>query len=57
ENLSANNFSSIFGILNGTCNYILSRMTNEGIDFSEVLREAQAQGFAEADPTFDIEGI
>lgn len=57
ENLSANNFFSIFGILNGTCNYILSRMTNEGSDFSEVLRDAQAQGFAESDPTFDIEGI
>lgn len=57
ENLCANNFSSIFGILNGTCNYILSRMTNEGVDFSVVLRDAQAQGFAEADPTFDIEGI
>jgi len=57
ENLCANNFSSVFGILNGTCNYILSRMTNEGEDFSDVLRDAQAQGFAEADPTFDIEGI
>lgn len=57
ENLCANRFSSIFAILNGTCNYILSRMTNEGDDFSVVLKDAQAQGFAEADPTFDIEGI
>ncbi len=57
ENLCANNFLSVFGILNGTCNYILTRMTNEGADFSEVLRDAQANGYAEADPTFDIEGI
>ncbi|MFA5517286.1 MAG: homoserine dehydrogenase [Desulfuromonadales bacterium] len=57
ENLCANNFRSILGILNGTCNYILSRMTNDGADFSEVLRDAQANGYAEADPTFDIEGI
>src|SRR5512146_2283182 len=45
------------GILNGTCNYILTRMTDEGAEFSEVLKDAQAQGYAEADPTFDIEGI
>jgi homoserine dehydrogenase len=57
ENLCANNFRSVFGILNGTCNYILTRMTNEGHDFAEVLRDAQAHGYAEADPTFDIEGI
>jgi homoserine dehydrogenase len=57
ENLCANNFFSIFGILNGTCNYILTRMTQEGADFSEVLADAQAQGYAEADPTFDIEGV
>ncbi len=57
ENLCANNFRTVFGILNGTCNYILTRMTNEGDGFAEVLRDAQAQGYAEADPTFDIEGI
>jgi homoserine dehydrogenase len=57
ENLCANRFGSIFAILNGTCNYILSRMTNDGDDFTVVLKDAQALGFAEADPTFDIEGI
>ncbi len=48
---------SMFGILNGTANYILSRMTSEAAPFKEVLRDAQQQGYAEADPTFDIEGI
>lgn len=57
ENLCANRFRSIFGILNGTCNYILTRMTDEGAEFSAVLKDAQAHGYAEADPTFDIEGI
>ncbi len=57
ENLCANGFHSVFGILNGTCNYILTRMTNEGADFSAVLKDAQAKGYAEADPTFDIEGV
>jgi homoserine dehydrogenase len=57
ENLCVNRFRSIFGILNGTCNYILTRMTNEGADFADVLKDAQAKGYAEADPTFDIEGI
>lgn len=57
ENLGVNRFRSIFGILNGTCNYILTRMTNEGADFADVLKDAQAKGYAEADPTFDIEGI
>ncbi len=57
ENLCANNFRSVFGILNGTCNYILSRMTKEGADFSAVLKDAQDKGYAEADPTFDIEGV
>ena len=55
--LAANNIKSIYGIVNGTCNYILTLMTNEGRKFDEVLREAQAKGYAEADPTFDIEGI
>jgi homoserine dehydrogenase len=57
ENLCANHFRSIFGILNGTCNYILTRMTNEGAEFAEVLQDAQSRGYAEADPTFDVEGI
>ncbi|MBN2644756.1 MAG: homoserine dehydrogenase [Desulfuromonadaceae bacterium] len=57
ENLGANNFSAVQGILNGTCNYILTRMTENGEDFSLVLGDAQKLGYAEADPTFDIEGI
>ncbi|PLX81907.1 MAG: homoserine dehydrogenase [Desulfuromonas sp.] len=57
ESLCANRFGSVFGILNGTCNYILSRMTSEGEDFDLVLKDAQVQGYAEADPTFDIEGV
>lgn len=55
--LAANNIRSIYGIVNGTCNYILTLMTNEGRKFDEVLKEAQAKGYAEADPTFDIEGV
>ena len=57
ENLCANRFRSLCGILNGTCNYILTRMTDEGAEFATVLKDAQAHGYAEADPTFDIEGI
>src|SRR5262249_51385996 len=57
EGLPANPVLSAFGIVNGTCNYILSKMTYEGLDFSMVLKEAQAQGYAEADPTLDIEGM
>jgi len=57
ENLGANRFSAVFGILNGTCNYILTRMTREGAEFENVLADAQAKGYAEADPTFDVEGI
>jgi homoserine dehydrogenase len=57
EGLAANNILSIYGIINGTSNYILTKMTNEGKAFSEVLSEAQRLGYAEADPTFDIEGI
>ena len=56
-NLAANNFTTVLGILNGTCNYILTRMTQEGADFAAVLKNAQELGYAEADPTFDIEGI
>ncbi len=57
EGLVANRILSITGIMNGTANYILTRMTDEGIPFAEVLQEAQRLGFAEADPTYDIEGI
>ncbi|MGK2945443.1 MAG: homoserine dehydrogenase [Desulfuromonadales bacterium] len=57
ENLGANNFSAVYGILNGTCNYVLTRMDEDGEDFADVLVEAQRQGYAEADPTFDVEGI
>ena len=56
EALAGNAVSRVFGILNGTCNYILTRMEAEGIGFDEVLRDAQRLGYAEADPTFDIEG-
>lgn len=57
EGLSANNISGLHGILNGTCNYILTRMEREGLPFDEVLADAQRIGYAEADPTFDIDGI
>lgn len=57
ENLCANTFTSIFGILNGTCNYIFTKMTDEGEDLEPVLKQAQEKGYAEADPTFDVEGI
>ncbi len=56
EGLVANRILSCHGIVNGTCNYILSRMTDAAEDFSAVLADAQALGYAEADPTFDIEG-
>lgn len=56
-NMAANHFGTVLGILNGTCNYILTRMTQEGADFSDVLKTAQELGYAEADPTFDVEGI
>jgi homoserine dehydrogenase len=56
ESLAANHIKSIYGIINGTANYILTKMTDEGLDFEEVLREAQEKGYAEQDPTFDIEG-
>ncbi len=57
EGLVANNIHTVMGIMNGTANYILSRMTDEGLPFDHVLKEAQAHGYAEADPTYDIEGI
>jgi homoserine dehydrogenase len=57
EGAAANRIERIYGILNGTCNYILSTMEATGRDFGEVLAEAQALGYAEADPTFDVEGV
>ncbi len=57
EGLTANRIEWIAGIINGTSNFILSEMRDKGLAFDEVLREAQARGYAEADPTFDIEGI
>ena len=57
EGLSANRIQWIAGIINGTTNFILSEMRDKGLDFDVVLRQAQALGYAEADPTFDIEGV
>ncbi|RMH62272.1 MAG: homoserine dehydrogenase [Zetaproteobacteria bacterium] len=57
EGCAANAIQSIYGILNGTCNFILTKMEQEGAAYDAVLREAQALGYAEADPTFDVEGI
>lgn len=57
EGLAGNTIESIYGIINGTSNYILSRMTREGASFESVLKEAQQAGYAEADPTFDVAGI
>jgi len=57
EGLTANRIEWIAGIINGTTNFILSEMRSKGLDFAEVLKEAQRLGYAEADPTFDIEGI
>ncbi len=56
EGLNGNSFTRIYGILNGTCNYILSRMEDDRLAFDECLREAQRLGYAEADPSFDVEG-
>ena len=57
QGLSANNIESLAGIINGTSNFILTDMKEKGRDFDDVLKEAQALGYAEEDPTFDIEGI
>ena len=57
ESLQGNDIRRVYGILNGTCNYILTLMEREGRTFADVLKEAQAQGYAEADPTFDIGGF
>jgi homoserine dehydrogenase len=56
DGLSANHIQSIKGIMNGTCNYMLTKMTNEGVDYDEILKEAQNLGYAEADPSFDVGG-
>ncbi len=55
--LSANHIESVVGILNGTCNYMLTKMINEGVSYEAVLKEAQELGYAEADPTFDVGGF
>jgi len=55
--LSANHIESIKGIMNGTCNYMLTKMINEGAQYDEILKEAQELGYAEADPTFDVGGF
>ena len=57
EGLIANHIESIYGILNGTCNYILTRMENDGLSFDDALAEAQSAGYAEADPALDIDGV
>ena len=57
EGLAGNSIARVYGILNGTCNYILSRMELEGLSFAECLADAQKLGYAEADPTFDIGGF
>ena len=56
ESLTGNTVSRVYGIMNGTCNYILTRMWEEGISFDDCLKDAQRLGYAEADPSFDIEG-
>ncbi len=56
EGLAANKITKLYGILNGTCNYILSTMEETGRDFGDVLKEAQEKGYAEADPTLDVDG-
>ncbi|MBO6949461.1 MAG: homoserine dehydrogenase [Rhodospirillales bacterium] len=57
EGLAANGITRVYGILNGTCNYILTEMRDTGRSFDDVLEEAQKLGYAEADPTFDVDGI
>ena len=57
DGLSANHIKSIQGIMNGTCNYMLTRMINDGIKYDDILKEAQDLGYAESDPTFDVGGF
>lgn len=56
DGLSANHIESIMGIMNGTCNYMMTKMSNEGVAYNDILKEAQELGYAEADPTFDVGG-
>jgi len=56
DGLSANHIESIMGIMNGTCNYMMTKMTNEGVSYDAILKEAQELGYAEADPSFDVGG-
>ena len=57
DGLTANHIQSIRGIMNGTCNYMLTKMINEGVDYDTILKESQELGYAEADPTFDVGGF
>jgi len=57
DGLSANHIESMMGILNGTCNYMMTKMANEGVAYDAILKEAQELGYAEADPTFDVGGF
>jgi homoserine dehydrogenase len=57
DGLSANHIESIMGIMNGTCNYMMTKMTNDGVAYDAILKEAQELGYAEADPTFDVGGF
>src|SRR5947208_8312764 len=56
EGLAGTQVNRVYGILNGTCNYILSRMEHEGLSFAECLKDAQRLGYAEANPSFDVDG-
>jgi homoserine dehydrogenase len=57
EGLAGNTISRLYGVFNGTCNYILTRMAAEGLTYDQALAEARELGYAEADPTYDVEGI
>ena len=57
DGLSANHIESIMGIMNGTCNYMMTKMTNEGVAYDDILKESQELGYAEADPSFDVGGF
>ncbi|MFT5661341.1 MAG: homoserine dehydrogenase [Sulfurimonas sp.] len=57
DGLSANHIESIMGIMNGTCNYMMSKMTDEGVSYDDILKESQDLGYAEADPAFDVGGF
>jgi homoserine dehydrogenase len=57
DGLSANHIESIMGIMNGTCNYMMTKMTNDGVAYDDILKESQELGYAEADPTFDVGGF